>query len=71
MATEVSHGPTGAGASPKPLITFADVISQLVEQEGSRWRTVSANPSLAASNSGVSIESTISSDNISDLFLIK
>ena len=66
MATEGS-----SGAGPKSLITLVDVISHLMDQEGSRWRTVSANPSLAASNSGTSVESTNSSDNISELFLIK
>ena len=68
MAT---HGPTGAATSPKSLITLVDVISHLMDQETSRWRTVSANPSLAASNSGTSVESTNSSDHISELFLIK
>ena len=68
MATEAT---TETTSSPKALITLADVITQLMEQESSRWRTVSANPSLAASNSGTSLESTNSSDAISELFLIK
>ena len=68
MATECS---AEVKVSSKALIPFADVITQLIEQESSRWRTVSANPSLAASNSGASIEPTNSSDAISDLFLIK
>ena len=69
MATTVSHVPTGS--APKPLITLVDVLSHLLEQETMRWRTVSANPSLAASNSGASEESSNSIDNISELFLIK
>lgn len=71
MATEVSQGPTGVSTSPKALVAFADVMSQLMEQESARWRTVSANPSLAVSNSGTSVESTNSSDAISELFLLK
>ena len=69
MATEASHPATaGAVISPKPLITLVDVLSQLMEQEASRWRTVSANPSLAVSNS---TSQDCASDNISELFLIK
>ena len=68
MATQC---PAETNASSKALIAFADVMAQLMEQETSRWRTVSANPSLAASNSGTSVESSNSSDGVSDLFIIK
>ena len=68
MATEVSHPDTaGAVISPKPLITLVDVLSQLMEQETLRWRTVSANPSLAVSSNS----QDATSDNISELFLMK
>lgn len=60
-----------AKVSSQALIPLADVISQLIEQESARWRTVSANPSLAVSNSGASVDSTNSTDAISNLFLIK
>jgi len=71
MAAQVSSFPSGMINTHKPLIPFTDVMTQLMEQETSRWRTVSANPSLAASNSGASTESTNSSDTVSELFLIK
>lgn len=70
MAAEVSRVSSGTNINPKPLIPLVDVVPQLIEQEMARWRTVSANPSIA-SNSRISVDSTSSTDTISELFLIK
>ena len=69
MAAEVANASNGD--SSKPLVALRDVMEQLMDQEASRWRTISANPSLAASNSGTSMESTNTSDTVSELFLIR